>query len=102
MSVTSRVIKYLPLSFQVGKEMTKTVAEVQKSSASRETGGMTQEEPGTEKPESRLGSLLRLTGAIQQEQQPVVYSSYCTIVSPDVKCLTLKTKLPQLKFKNLI
>ncbi|XP_060932800.1 ankyrin repeat domain-containing protein 26 [Limanda limanda] len=37
---------------KVGKEMTKTVAEVQKSSASRDTGGMTQEEPGTEKPES--------------------------------------------------
>ncbi|CAB1416411.1 unnamed protein product [Pleuronectes platessa] len=37
---------------EVGKEMTKTVAEVQKSSASRDTGGMTQEEPRTEKPES--------------------------------------------------
>ncbi|XP_062245647.1 ankyrin repeat domain-containing protein 26 [Platichthys flesus] len=37
---------------EVGKEMTKTLTEVQKSSASRDTGGMTQEEPRTGKPES--------------------------------------------------
>ncbi|XP_069384346.1 ankyrin repeat domain-containing protein 26 isoform X19 [Paralichthys olivaceus] len=60
---------------EVGKEMTKTGAEVQKSNASRDTGGMTQEEADTEKPESRLGSLLRQTGAIQLEQQPAANKS---------------------------
>ncbi|XP_069384341.1 ankyrin repeat domain-containing protein 26 isoform X15 [Paralichthys olivaceus] len=60
---------------KVGKEMTKTGAEVQKSNASRDTGGMTQEEADTEKPESRLGSLLRQTGAIQLEQQPAANKS---------------------------
>ncbi|XP_059182466.1 ankyrin repeat domain-containing protein 26-like [Centropristis striata] len=51
------------------KETTKTAMEVQRSSTSWDTGGSALEEVGTEKPETRLGSLSSQAGAIHQEQQ---------------------------------
>ncbi|KAG7230908.1 hypothetical protein INR49_024936 [Caranx melampygus] len=76
MNVTRPVIKYLPLSFQIGKETTCTTeVEVQKPSASWDTGGMTLEEVGTEKPETRLGSLSSQTAAVHQEQLPAATRS---------------------------
>uniref|UniRef100_A0A8D3C3Q8 Ankyrin repeat domain-containing protein 26 n=1 Tax=Scophthalmus maximus TaxID=52904 RepID=A0A8D3C3Q8_SCOMX len=60
---------------KVGKEMTKTTVEVQKSSASWDTGGMILDEVGTEKPETWLGCLSGQPGAIRQEQQPAATKS---------------------------
>ncbi|XP_040894536.1 ankyrin repeat domain-containing protein 26 isoform X5 [Toxotes jaculatrix] len=60
---------------KVGKETTKTVMEVQKSSASWDTGGTTLEKVGTEKPETRLGCLSSEAGIIHQEQQPAATKS---------------------------
>ncbi|XP_040894532.1 ankyrin repeat domain-containing protein 26 isoform X2 [Toxotes jaculatrix] len=60
---------------EVGKETTKTVMEVQKSSASWDTGGTTLEKVGTEKPETRLGCLSSEAGIIHQEQQPAATKS---------------------------
>ncbi|KAF0040587.1 hypothetical protein F2P81_006485 [Scophthalmus maximus] len=63
------------LQKEVGKEMTKTTVEVQKSSASWDTGGMILDEVGTEKPETWLGCLSGQPGAIRQEQQPAATKS---------------------------
>lgn len=76
------------MSFQVGEETTKTAMEVQKSSASWDTGGTALEEVGTEKPETRLGCLTSQAGAIHQEQQPAAtkrYALFCffTFLGPD-------------------
>uniref|UniRef100_A0A3P8S8R7 CCDC144C-like coiled-coil domain-containing protein n=1 Tax=Amphiprion percula TaxID=161767 RepID=A0A3P8S8R7_AMPPE len=57
---------------QASKDTTTTTMQVQKSSASWDTGHTALEEVGTEKPETRLGSLSTQTGAaIHQEQLPV-------------------------------
>ncbi|KAG7523381.1 ankyrin repeat domain-containing 26-like isoform X1 [Solea senegalensis] len=55
---------------EVGKEVTQTSVEVQKSSASWDSGGRTLEKAGTEKLESRIGCVSSPAGAIHQEQQP--------------------------------
>ncbi|KAG7523376.1 ankyrin repeat domain-containing 26-like [Solea senegalensis] len=55
---------------KVGKEVTQTSVEVQKSSASWDSGGRTLEKAGTEKLESRIGCVSSPAGAIHQEQQP--------------------------------
>ncbi|XP_056243415.1 ankyrin repeat domain-containing protein 26 isoform X9 [Seriola aureovittata] len=66
---------------KVGKEKTKTAMEVQKSHASWNTGGTTLEEVGTEKPETRLGSLSSQTEAVHQEQQPAATKRFITLYS---------------------
>uniref|UniRef100_A0A3Q3JVZ3 CCDC144C-like coiled-coil domain-containing protein n=1 Tax=Monopterus albus TaxID=43700 RepID=A0A3Q3JVZ3_MONAL len=55
---------------EVGKGMTKTVIEVQKSSASWDTGGTLRGELGTEIPETRSGRLSSQVRAVHQEEQP--------------------------------
>ncbi|XP_058500757.1 ankyrin repeat domain-containing protein 26 isoform X4 [Solea solea] len=55
---------------KVGKEVTQTSVEVQKSSASWDSGGTTLEKAGTEKLESRIGCVSSPAGAIHQKQQP--------------------------------
>ncbi|XP_051807841.1 LOW QUALITY PROTEIN: ankyrin repeat domain-containing protein 26 [Acanthochromis polyacanthus] len=61
---------------EAGKETTTTTMQVQKSRASWDAGEQALEEVGTEKPETRLGSLSTQTGAaIHQEQQPVAAKS---------------------------
>lgn len=75
-SLSSPVIKYLPLSFQVVKEPTKTAVEMQKSSTSWDTGGTVLEEVGSEKPDTRLGCLTSQAGAIHQEHQPAATKRY--------------------------
>ncbi|XP_054865220.1 ankyrin repeat domain-containing protein 26 isoform X9 [Amphiprion ocellaris] len=61
---------------QASKDTTTTTMQVQKSSASWDTGHTALEEVGTEKPETRLGSLSTQTGAaIHQEQLPVAAKS---------------------------
>lgn len=75
--MTGPVINYMPLSFQIGKETTNTAeVEVQKPGASWDTGGMTLEEVGTEKPETRLGSLSSQTAAVHQEESPAATRRY--------------------------
>ncbi|XP_056243414.1 ankyrin repeat domain-containing protein 26 isoform X8 [Seriola aureovittata] len=69
------------LQKEVGKEKTKTAMEVQKSHASWNTGGTTLEEVGTEKPETRLGSLSSQTEAVHQEQQPAATKRFITLYS---------------------
>lgn len=87
MNLSAPFIKCLPLSFQVGKEATKITVEVQKSSASWDTGGSALEE-GTEKPETELGCLSPQTEAVHQEQQPAAAERYAlscfwTFIGPD-------------------
>ncbi|XP_054865214.1 titin homolog isoform X3 [Amphiprion ocellaris] len=61
---------------EASKDTTTTTMQVQKSSASWDTGHTALEEVGTEKPETRLGSLSTQTGAaIHQEQLPVAAKS---------------------------
>ncbi|XP_026167942.1 ankyrin repeat domain-containing protein 26 isoform X2 [Mastacembelus armatus] len=55
---------------QVGKEIGKTAAEMQRSSALWDTDGTTVEKVGTKKSETRLGCLTSQGGGIHQEQQP--------------------------------
>lgn len=76
MNLLSPVIKHLPFSFQVDKETAKTAVEVQKSSASLDTGGTALEEVGMEKPETNLGCLSSQAGLIHQEQQPAAIKRY--------------------------
>ncbi|XP_071349150.1 ankyrin repeat domain-containing protein 26 isoform X2 [Trachinotus anak] len=60
---------------EVGKETTKTAMEVEKTSASLDTGGTTLDKVGTEKPETRLGCLSSQTEAVHWEQQPAATKS---------------------------
>ncbi|XP_072242367.1 ankyrin repeat domain-containing protein 26 [Leuresthes tenuis] len=60
---------------EVGKETAKPVAEVQKSSAPRDSCGTTLEEVVSEKPETASGRLSSQAGAIHQDQQPVAAKS---------------------------
>ncbi|XP_071349203.1 ankyrin repeat domain-containing protein 26 isoform X7 [Trachinotus anak] len=60
---------------KVGKETTKTAMEVEKTSASLDTGGTTLDKVGTEKPETRLGCLSSQTEAVHWEQQPAATKS---------------------------
>uniref|UniRef100_A0A3Q3JZ13 CCDC144C-like coiled-coil domain-containing protein n=1 Tax=Monopterus albus TaxID=43700 RepID=A0A3Q3JZ13_MONAL len=60
---------------EVGKGMTKTVIEVQKSSASWDTGGTLRGELGTEIPETRSGRLSSQVRAVHQEEQPTATKS---------------------------
>uniref|UniRef100_A0A3Q3QV71 CCDC144C-like coiled-coil domain-containing protein n=1 Tax=Monopterus albus TaxID=43700 RepID=A0A3Q3QV71_MONAL len=60
---------------KVGKGMTKTVIEVQKSSASWDTGGTLRGELGTEIPETRSGRLSSQVRAVHQEEQPTATKS---------------------------
>ncbi|XP_026167947.1 ankyrin repeat domain-containing protein 26 isoform X7 [Mastacembelus armatus] len=55
---------------KVGKEIGKTAAEMQRSSALWDTDGTTVEKVGTKKSETRLGCLTSQGGGIHQEQQP--------------------------------
>lgn len=88
MNLSSPVIKYLPCSLQAGKETTKTALEVQKSSASWDTGGAVLEEVGTEKPEISLRCMSSQAGLIYQKQQPAAIKRYvlfqlCIFFRPD-------------------
>ncbi|KAM6926909.1 ankyrin repeat domain-containing protein 26 isoform 2-T3 [Lycodopsis pacificus] len=60
---------------KVGKEATKAASEEQKPTTSCDTGGMALEKAGTEKPETRFGSLSSRAGATHQEQQSVATKS---------------------------
>ncbi|XP_031724501.1 ankyrin repeat domain-containing protein 26 isoform X7 [Anarrhichthys ocellatus] len=60
---------------KVGEEATKTASEEQKPTTSCDTGGMALEKAGTEKPETRLGSLSSRAAATHQEQQSAATKS---------------------------
>lgn len=75
MNLSSPIIKYVPLSFQVGKEARKTAMEVQKSSASWDTAG-TALEVGTRKLETSSGCLSSHAGAVHQDQPPAAIQRY--------------------------
>ncbi|XP_068458808.1 ankyrin repeat domain-containing protein 26 isoform X2 [Clinocottus analis] len=60
---------------EVDKKTTRTASEAQKSITSCDTGEMALEKAGTEKPESRLGSLSSRAGATHQEQQSAATKS---------------------------
>ncbi|XP_031724441.1 ankyrin repeat domain-containing protein 26 isoform X2 [Anarrhichthys ocellatus] len=60
---------------EVGEEATKTASEEQKPTTSCDTGGMALEKAGTEKPETRLGSLSSRAAATHQEQQSAATKS---------------------------
>ncbi|XP_068458812.1 ankyrin repeat domain-containing protein 26 isoform X5 [Clinocottus analis] len=75
MAKDSKRVKTDKQQQKVDKKTTRTASEAQKSITSCDTGEMALEKAGTEKPESRLGSLSSRAGATHQEQQSAATKS---------------------------